>query len=209
MAIPPRQSSLWNNNARLARSRSDSKKTRHRRCVTRIGRQNKAFAYLNSSGAVNKKTLLQHAFSCAVESKLTVMICSRMIREEIEKRMDDLARKFAVRWQTSSRAKDRHLPFANLPEKKRTLWALTNARSFLNASSSQTNAPVLETKKASTPANNHKATDSGSISSVPSVPKNDLRPLAEPLVFRLALTKLSRSNLEEISIKDAEALVSF
>ena len=57
MTIPPRQSSLWNNNARLARSRSDSKKTRHRCCLTRIGRQNKAFAYLNSSGAVNKKIL--------------------------------------------------------------------------------------------------------------------------------------------------------
>jgi hypothetical protein len=57
MTIPPRQSSLWNNNARLARSRSDSKKTRHRCCLTRIGRQNKALAYLNWGGAVNKKIL--------------------------------------------------------------------------------------------------------------------------------------------------------
>jgi hypothetical protein len=89
MTVPSCQSSLWNNKARLARSRSDSKKTRHRCCMTRIGRQNKAFAYLNSSGAVNKKillcsALLQHAFSCAVESKLTTMICRRMTREERE-----------------------------------------------------------------------------------------------------------------------------
>jgi hypothetical protein len=58
MMVPSRQSSLWNNKARLARSRSDSKK-RHRCCLTRIGRQNKAIAYLNCCMGVKERILLR------------------------------------------------------------------------------------------------------------------------------------------------------
>src|SRR4029450_3210401 len=63
-----------NTKTRLARSRSGSKKLDHRCCLTRIGRQQ--FTPLSQLWQGCQGTLLQRAFSSAVDSRSRPVVCS-------------------------------------------------------------------------------------------------------------------------------------
>src|SRR4030095_981295 len=70
-----------NTKARLARSRSGSKKLDHRCCLTRIGRQNRALFYLDCGEVSRRDTVpRQQAFSSITERARLLLSSARLGR---------------------------------------------------------------------------------------------------------------------------------